>query len=138
MPAMPENSTDKFSNQGGGEMADQTENANENADAEVGEDYEAPTGQDEPAIMLTQGQADAAGMSGAMPGDKFTLSLTVASQADDGWNVSIDPGSAVKAETVPPMDQTADAMMPSRNMSGSTVKGPEAFDLGLSPAIGNT
>ena len=91
MPAMPDNSVAKFGDNG----------SQEQLDADQGENYQDPDAAsegNEPAVMITQAQADAAGMSGAMPGDRFTLTVTVASQNDDGWNLSLDPQSAMKEE----------------------------------------
>lgn len=128
MPAMPEDSTDKFAN-GNNDLG--PGNA-EQEEAIAGEDYSQEDSDGEPALMISNAQADAAGMTGAMPGDKFTLNVTVATQADDGWNIQLDPGSAVKMEA-PSMDG---------KMGNSTVKGPGDFDiptgLGQSPSILNT
>lgn len=121
-PASPaESSVDKFD--------DGSPDAEETAE---GTEYSQDDSAGEPAIMLSQAQADAAGMTGAMPGDRFTVSLTVADQNDTGWNVSIDPGSALK-EAGPSMEPDA---MPSEKLGNSTVKGPSEF--GMSPQVLNT
>lgn len=100
-------------------------------ETQEGEVYSDPDSAGEPAIMLSQAQADAAGMTGAMPGDSFTVRLTVADQNDTGWNVSIDPGSAIK-EAGPSMEPEA---MPADRAGNSRVMGPEA--LGMSPTTLN-
>lgn len=122
--AQPESSVDKF---------ETTDPAAQ--DTEEGTEYSDPDSAGEPAIMLSQAQADAAGMSGAMPGDKFTVTVSVASQSDDGWNVQLDPGSAVKMEgpsEEPEPKEMRDSMKP---------KGPDALGmpsgLGISPTILN-
>lgn len=121
-PASPaESSVDKFDD----ESPDQEE-------TEEGTEYSDPDSAGEPAIMLSQAQADAAGMSGAMPGDRFTVTITVADQNDTGWNVQLDPGSAIK-EAGPDMAPEA---MPSEMPGNSMVKSPA--DLGMSPTVLNT
>lgn len=122
-PASPaESSVDKFDD-GTSPEAEETEE---------GTEYSDPDSAGEPAIMLSQAQADAAGMSGAMPGDRFSVILTVADQNDTGWNVSLDPGSAIK-EPGPSMEPES---MPSEKLGNSSVKGPSEF--GLSPQVLNT
>jgi hypothetical protein len=125
MPDQPSSSVDKF----------ETGNADAEDTAE-GTEYSDPDSAGEPAIMLSQGQADAAGMTGAMPGDKFQVTVTVATQNDDGWNVQLDPGSAVKMDApdmAPEPPEMKDSMKP---------KGPGDFGmpagLGASPSILNT
>ena len=121
-PASPaESSVDKFDAE-----------SPEAEETEQGTEYSDPDSAGEPAIMLSQAQADAAGMTGAMPGDRFTVSLTVADQNDTGWNVSLDPGSAIK-EAGPSMEPD---VMPSEKLGNSTVKGPSEF--GMSPQVLNT
>lgn len=101
-------------------------------ETEEGTQYSDPDSAGEPAIMLSQAQADAAGMTGAMPGDKFTVTLTVADQNDTGWNVSLDPGSAIKE----PGPDMAPEEAPATKLGNSSVKGP--MDLGMSPTVLNT
>lgn len=136
MPAMPDSSVSKFT---APEKPDDSMDP-EAQESDEGENYSDPDSSMEPAIMLSQAQADAAGMSGAMPGDKFTVGVTVANQADDGWNVQLDPGSAVKMEG-PSADQTDEDPMATKRGNAS-VKGPEDFGmptgLGTSPTILNT
>lgn len=102
------------------------------AEQDAGTQYSDPDSAGEPAIMLSQAQADAAGMTGAMPGDKFTVTLTVADQNDTGWNVQIDPGSAIPDAGMPSPDA---GLMPAEKKGNSTVMSPA--DLGMSPTILN-
>lgn len=126
MPPLPESSVSKFAAPGtGGD--DSSPEAEETAE---GENYSDPDSAGEPAIMLSQAQADAAGMSDAMPGDTFTVKLTIAEQNDDGVNVSIMPGSAMK-------EQGPDMAPPAPPM-GASMKPSSPTDLGMSPTIGNT
>jgi hypothetical protein len=124
MPAMPDNSTAKFS--AGPDNPDAT-SGTEKEDTEAGTDYSAPDSQNEPAIMLSQAQADAAGMTGAMPGDSFTVKISVTDQNDDGFNVELEPGSAVKNPGPSEAPQMSSSMKPT-----------SPADLGMSPTIGNT
>lgn len=108
------------------------------ADTKDGTDYSDPDSAGEPAVMLTQAQMDAAGLTGAQPGDTFTVKITIADQSDDGTNIELEPGSAVK-DMAPPMDDgSAPATMTSKN---SKVKGPSDFGmpqgLGQSPTVLN-
>lgn len=96
-----------------------------------GTDYSDPDSQGEPAIMLSQGQADAAGMTGAMPGDTYTVKITVAMQNDDGWNVQLEPGSAVKDPGPSMGPEDAPAMNMTKNQK---IKGPG--DLGMPTGLG--
>lgn len=126
MPAYPEDSTAKF--QAGGPEADP-----DAQDTTEGEVYSDPDSAGEPALMISQAQADAAGMTGAMPGDTFTVKVSVDTQNDAGWNVSLMPGSAVK-DPGPSMEpEMGDSMKP---------KGPGDLGmptgLGQSPTILNT
>lgn len=116
--AQPDSSVSKFDT---GDPSDQ--------DTKDGEQYSDPDSQGEPAIMLSSAQADAAGMTGAMPGDTFTVKITVADQNDDGWNVELEPGSAVKDESQPSM-----APKP----LGASMKPQGPMDLGMSPTVLNT
>lgn len=98
-------------------------------DTKDGTQYSDPDSQGEPTIMLSSAQADAAGMAGAMPGDTFTVKVTITDQSDDGWNVELEPGSAVK-------DEAAPSMAPKPMGASMKPKGP--MDLGMSPTVLNT
>ncbi len=98
-------------------------------DTKAGEQYSDPESQGEPAIMLSSAQVDAAGMTGAMPGDTFTVKVTVTDQSDDGWNVELEPGSAVK-------DESAPSVAPKE--LGASMKPQGPMDLGMSPTVLNT
>lgn len=97
-----------------------------------GTQYSDPDSAGEPAIMLSQAQADAAGMTGAMPGDTFSVQIQVADQNDTGWNVMLVPGSAMKEQGMGMEPE----MEPAMKQGNSAVKGPA--DLGMSPTVLNT
>lgn len=124
--AQPNSSVDKF---GTGDPDSQ--------DVTQGTDYSDPDSQGEPAVMLSSAQADAAGMQDAQPGDTFTVKITVTDMSDDGFNVELEPGSAMK-DQAPPM--TPD-MPPAKLTDKMRVKGPADFapkGLSDSPTILNT
>lgn len=126
--AQPDSSVDKFT--GPNDPGAQ--------ETKEGTDYSDPDSQGEPAVMLTQAQMDSAGLTGAQPGDTFTIKITIADQSDDGTNIELEPGSAVK-DAMPDVDDgSAPATMTSKN---SKVKGPADFGmpqgLGQSPTILN-
>lgn len=124
--AQPNSSVDKFTS-GADPDAQETQD---------GTDYSDPDSQGEPAVMITQAQADASGMTGAKPGDTFTIKVTVTDQTDDGWNVELEPGSAIK-DPGPSMDDSPAGAMG----KNSKLRGPSDFGmpdgLGQSPTVLN-
>lgn len=133
--AQPDSSVSKFDAPAAGPDANP-----EAAETKEGTDYSDPDSQGEPAIMLSQAQADAAGLTGAQPGDSFTVTITVTDQNDDGFNIELEPGSAMKTmgDGEPADDGSAPAKMLGKN---SKVKTPADFGmpegLGQSPTILN-
>lgn len=131
--AQPDSSVSKFSAPPQGPDTDP-----EATETKEGTDYSDPDSQGEPAVMLTQAQMDAAGLTGAQPGDTFTVKITIADQSDDGTNIELEPGSAVKDMTPPMDDGSAPAAMTGKN---SKIKGPSDFGmpqgLGTSPSVLN-
>lgn len=124
--AQPDSSVDKFTSQG-----------TDTEDTQQGTDYSDPDSQGEPSVMLSSAQADAAGMQDAQPGDTFTVKITVTDLSDDGFNVELEPGSAMK-DQAPPM--TPD-MPPAKLTDKMRIKGPADFapeGLSDSPTVLNT
>jgi len=77
----------------------------------------------EPAIMLTPGQAGAAGMTDAMPGDTFTVKMTIASAEGGNMEATLVPGSAMK-------DMPEGEMEPAMRKGKQAVKGPSDMGFG--------
>jgi len=88
----------------------------------VEQSEQLPEETSEPAIMLTPGQAGAAGMSDAMPGDTFTVKLTIASAEGGNMEATLIPGSAMK-------DMPENEMEPAMRKGKQAVKGPS--DMGF-------
>lgn len=104
-----------------------------------GTDYSDPDSAGEPSIMVSQAQLDAAGAQDAQPGDTFTVKITITDSTDDGYNVELQPGSAMKE---PPMGESMDDTAPAKQLGkNSKIKGPGDFGmpegLGQSPTILN-
>lgn len=133
--AQPDSSVSKFSAPPQGPDTDP-----EAAETKDGTDYSDPDSQGEPSIMVSQAQLDAAGAMDAQPGDTFTVKITITDSTDDGFNVELEPGSAVKTPPAPEGmdDGSAPAKMLGKN---SKVKTPADFGmpqgLGASPTILN-
>lgn len=132
--AQPDSSVSKFSSPPQGPDTDP-----EAQETKDGTDYSDPDSQGEPSIMVSQAQLDAAGAQDAQPGDTFTVKFTVTDSTDGGFNVELEPGSAMKMPPSPEgMDDTAPAKMMGKN---SKLKGPADFGmpegLGQSPTVLN-
>lgn len=125
--AQPDSSVDKFT----------APSDPDTQDTQDGTNYSDPDSQGEPAVMLTQAQADAAGITDPQPGDTYTLKITITDHTDDGFNVELEPGSAMK-DQAPAMD---DRMPPAKQLGKIKTKGPGDFGmpegLGQSPTILN-
>lgn len=125
--AQPDSSVDKFTSAG-----------TDTEDTQQGTDYSDPGSQGEPAVMLSTAQADAAGIKDAQPGDTFTVKIMVTDMSDDGFNIELEPGSAMKMDMGAP---DADSLPPAKMTSKMKVKGPADFapeGLSNSPTILNT
>jgi hypothetical protein len=101
-------------------------------DVKEGADYSDPDSSGEPSVMISSAQADAAGMTDAKPGDSFTIKVTITDQTDDGWNIELEPGSAMK--DAGPSEEPLD--MPAKRSDKIKLKGPG--DLGMPSGLGQS
>lgn len=83
MALLPEDSTDLPDNDG----------ASGTGDDGSGGEMETST----PDIQMDSEQMQSAGLSGAQPGEEYTLKITV-TNTDEGLTASVVPGSATKAQ----------------------------------------